>query len=121
MDYTKNGTDRLFPCNSQLIEVINNLPKIENKHNLVFPSFKLNYMNQNNFRNRYWNKILKELVKEGKISKRLKPYCLRHSFITRLIREGVDIATVASLSGNSPKMIMDNYLASRRDFDLPEL
>ena len=121
MDYTKNGTDRLFPCNQQLVNLIKRLPKIDNKLNLVFPSLKGCYMNQNNFRTRYWNKILKALVTEKKVNKKLKPYCLRHSFITRLVREGVDIATVASLSGNSPKMIMDNYLASRKDFDLPEL
>ena len=121
LNYTKNYVARLFPCNNQLTSLINSIPKISNSKNLIFPSYKLGYVNQDNFRNRYWNKVLKGLVEQGKISKRLKPYCLRHSFITRLVRNGVDIATVASLSGNSPKMIMDNYLASNDDFDLPEL
>jgi site-specific recombinase XerD len=65
--------------------------------------------------------VVKGLASEGEISKYLKPYCLRHSFITRLIREGVDIATVASLSGNSPQVILSSYLAFRQDFTLPEL
>ena len=68
-----------------------------------------------------WCVVLKGLVKDGKIEKYLKPYSLRHSFITRLIRKGVDIATVAKLSGNSTDMICRHYLASQEDFDIPEL
>ena len=49
------------------------------------------------------------------------PYALRHSFVTRLIREGTDIKTVASLSGHSVKTLLAHYLVSRDDFDLPEL
>jgi integrase len=121
LDHTKNDAIRLFPCNSQLSKLINSLPRIKNTNNLVFPGYKLGYIDQDNFRVRYWNKILKELVSNSQIEQRLKPYCLRHSFITRLIRDGVDIATVASLSGNSPEIIIKNYLASRKEFDLPEL
>lgn len=118
---TKNKVDRIFPCNAQLTALIAKLPRINNEHNLVFPSIKGGYITQRNFRSRYWDKVVSRLVEEGLVSKRIKPYALRHSFITRLIREGVDIATAASLSGNSPKIIMDNYLAARDDFDLPEL
>ena len=120
-NHTKTYTVRLFPCNAQLKALLDQIPKIDNPNNLIFPSQKKGYINQDNFRNRYWNKILNYLVLTGQVKKRLKPYCLRHSFITRLIREGVDIATVASLSGNSPQIIIKNYLASRNDFDLPEL
>jgi integrase len=118
---TKTHEIRLFPCNEQIIQLLSRIPKIENENKLLFPSVSLGYVNQNNFRKRYWKPIVEGLVKQGKIDKYLKPYCLRHSFITRLIREGVDIATVASLSGNSPEIIMKNYLASRKEFYLPEL
>jgi integrase len=121
LPHTKTHTIRLFPCNSQLESLIKKMPKIDNPSNLIFPSIKKGYVTQDNFRDRQWKKIINNLVKQGKIDKYLKPYCLRHSFITRLIREGVDIATVASLSGNSPEIIMKNYLASRKEFDLPEL
>ena len=118
---TKNDAIRLFPCNTQLKNMIASIPRIKNENNLICPSIYLDYVNQNNFRARYWKPVVEGLVKQGKVDKYLKPYCLRHSFITRLIREGVDIATVASLSGNSPEIIMKNYLASRKEFDLPEL
>jgi integrase len=121
LPHTKTHTIRLFPCNEQLKQLLARVPKRVNENNLVFPSSGGAYVNQDNFRGRYWNRILKGLVEEGLIEQRLKPYCLRHSFITRLIRDGVDIATVASLSGNSPEIIIQRYLASRKDFDLPEL
>lgn len=121
LPYTKTHEIRLFPCNNQLIELLERVPKRENLSNLIFPSVKGGYVTQSNFNKRYWKPVVNGLVREGVVKKYLKPYCLRHSFITRLVREGVDIATVASLSGNSPEVIMRNYLASRKDFDLPEL
>lgn len=119
--HTKNYVSRIFPCNSQLTKLINTIPRLNNKNNLVFPSVSKGYVNQDNFRDRYWVTVVDGLVESKVIDKYLKPYALRHSFITRLIREGVDIATVASLAGNSPRTIINDYLASRKDFDLPEL
>ncbi len=68
-----------------------------------------------------WCVVLKGLVEDKKVEKYLKPYALRHSFITRLVREGIDIKTVATLSGNSVQTIIKHYLAAKQDFDLPEL
>lgn len=121
LSHTKTHTIRLFPCNNQLKKLLRRVPKKNTKDNLVFPSVDGGYITQDDFRRRSYTVVLKGLVGEGAVKKYLKPYCLRHSFITRLVREGVDIATVASLSGNSPEIIMRNYLASRQDFDLPEL
>ena len=89
---------------------------------MLFPSQKYKYIDQHNFcGNRYWKRVVNGLVEQGKVEQYLKPYCLRHSFITRLVREGVDIKTIATLSGNSPETIINHYLAARKDFDLPEL
>ena len=77
---------RLFRCNEQLTEIINNAPRIENKHNLIFPSVRGEYIHHGNWRKRYWKPIIDGLVRDCKVHKYLKPYCLRHSGITRLIR-----------------------------------
>ncbi len=124
LPHTKTHEIRLFPCNNQLQEVINSIPKLRNSNtlNLLFPSQAHEYINQGNFcGKRYWKRVVYGLVEQGKVKQYLKPYCLRHSFITRLVREGVDIATIASLVGNSTEMIVKHYLAARKDFDLPEL
>ena len=112
---------RLFPVNQQLQNLLESIPKKKTEKSLIFPGVEGGYLSHESFRKNNWNPIVKSLVKQGKVEKYLKPYCLRHSFITRAIRNGVDIKTVATLSGNSVKIIIDNYLAYKRDFDLPEL
>ena len=106
---TKTHTIRLFPCNNQLQKLINSIPRLRypNKLNLLFPSQTYDYITQNNFTSqRYWKKVVYGLVKQGKVSQYLKPYCLRHSFITRLVRDGVDPKTIATLVGTSVEMIV---------------
>lgn len=112
---------RIFPMNQQLQDLLGSIPKKQTNNNLIFPGVEGRYVTQNNFREKNWKPVLKGLIRQNKVEKYLKPYALRHSFITRMVREGVDIKTVATLSGNSVKTIIDNYLASRKDFDLPEL
>jgi integrase len=121
LPHTKTYEIRLFPVNEQLKLLIETMPIIENQHNLLFPSVCLGYVNQKTFNRRYWKTVVNGLLEDGRLNKAFRPYSLRHSFITRLIREGFDIATVARISGNSPETIVKHYLAAKQDFDLPEL
>lgn len=116
---TKTHDSRDFPCNVQLTDFLNNLPKIPNQNNLLFPSPKGGYIDQHNFLNRHWRPIVTGLAKDRKIKQYLPCYNLRHSFITRLVRDGLDAATVAKLAGNSPKMIFEHYLSANLDIELP--
>lgn len=116
---TKTYEAREFPINSQLRKLLASLPK---RQNLVFPSVMGGYIDQHNFRDRYWQLILENLVAAGKVSEYLPPYNLRHSWITRMIRGGLDIATVAALAGNNSDTIMRHYLAAKtQDLILPDL
>ena len=94
---------------------------LKNKYNLIFPSVSLGYVNQKTFNRRYWKTVVNGLIEDEKLEKAFRSYSLRHSFITRLIREGFDIATVARISGNSPETIIKHYLAAKDSFDIPEL
>ena len=115
---TKTYESRNFPINSQLANLLQNLPRTQN---LVFPSPEGGYINQHNFGERYWKPIVKKLVSAGKVSEYLPTYNLRHSWITRMLRSGLDIATVAKLAGNKPDTIMKHYLAAKtHDLVLPE-
>jgi integrase len=115
---TKTYEARTFPVNSQLGDLLQSLPKTGN---LVFPSIEGGYINQHNFGERYWKPIVKKLVVAGKVAEYLPTYNLRHSWITRMLRSGLDIATVAKLAGNKPDTIMKHYLAAQvRDLVLPE-
>jgi len=115
---TKTYEARTFPVNSQLGDLLQSLPRTQN---LVFSSPEGGYINQHNFGERYWKPIVKKLVVAGKLSEYLPTYNLRHSWITRMLRSGLDIATVAKLAGNKPDTIMKHYLAARtQDLVLPE-
>ncbi len=116
--HTKTREIRLFPVNDQLTGLLNRIPKTSN---LLFPGVTGGYINHHRFRESNWRKVINGLVSDGSISQYLKPYSLRHSFITRLIRDGVDIATVARISGNSTETIINHYLAARESFNVPEL
>jgi len=115
---TKTYEARSFPINSQLSDLLQSLPRTQN---LVFPSPEGGYINQHNFGERYWKLIVKKLVATGKVGEYLPTYNLRHSWITRMLRGNLDIATVAKLAGNKPDTIMKHYMAARtQDLVLPE-
>lgn len=115
---TKTGEVRAFPINHQMKSLIDSIPK--RNSNLVFPSRRGGYINHNNFARRIWKPIISRLDQEDFISQYLSLYHLRHTFITNLIREGYDIATVAKLAGNSPKVIIDSYLSAMSETSIPE-
>ena len=116
---TKTYDARTFPVNSQLSKLLEGLPRTQN---LVFPSAEGGYINQHNFGERYWKPIVKKLVATEKVGEYLPTYNLRHSWITRMLRSDLDIATVARLAGNKPDTIMKHYLAAQtKDLILPEL
>jgi Site-specific recombinase XerD len=115
---TKTYESRSFPINSQLDKLLQSLPRTQN---LVFPSPEGSYINQHNFSERYWKPIVKKLVSADKVGEYLPTYNLRHSWITRMLRSNLDIATVARLAGNKPDTIMKHYLATKtQDLVLPE-
>ncbi len=66
--------------------------------------------------------VVEGLVKDGLVSQYLPFYNERHTFGTHLVRSGkVDLKTASQIMGNSPEVLMKNYLAPNHDIDLPEL
>ncbi len=120
LPHTKTYEIRLFPVNSQLEMLIGSMDIIPNKNDLIFPSVTGGYVNQKTFGRRYWNTITAGLIDDGKLDKHLRCYSLRHSFITRCVREGMDVATIARISGNSTETIVKYYLAAKLEFEIPE-
>ncbi len=64
------------------------------------------------------NGVIEELIREGKVRTYLKPYAMRHSFITWQLAAGMTPANVAKLVGNSPEIIYKHYVSADKD---PEL
>lgn len=119
---SKTHEIRLFKCNKELVDFIKTIPRRKNDHNILFPTPRTkSYMDQRSWGRDLWKPVVSKIVADGRLYKYLKFYSLRHSGITRLVRAGIDIATIARLAGTSPEMIMKNYLAARDNIDLPNL
>jgi integrase len=116
---TKTGKTRIFPCNEQLTQLMESIPKKDSS--LIFPNREGRYVSTTNFSRRYWNPIVSQLVVLGEVSQYLPFYNLRHSFITELVRASYDIATVAAWSGNSEQTILKHYLAVNHEIVPPTL
>jgi integrase len=122
LDTTKNELIRYFPINEQLQHCLDLAPIYNSKgNNLMFPSQRGGYLNLSNFTTDYFNRIVHSLIELGEIENDLTTYSLRHTFITQLIRKGIDPETIGCLVENSATTIMNHYLSSDKGITLPEL
>ena len=62
-----------------------------------------------------WKKPIKEAAKAAELSDAVTAYAMRHSVITDLVTGGLDLLTVAQLSGTSVAMIERHYGHFRAD------
>ena len=59
------------------------------------------------------NKAVKRLLNVCKeLPRKLHAHSLRHSFVSLLIANGVDVVTVAALAGDTPEIITKHYAHS---------
>lgn len=108
----KTQTQRNFPMNNQLKEIINNQSR---DHETVFISERGKAIDVHNFTNRTWTPLLKTLP----IRKRGCYHC-RHTFITLCLDAGIPIQQVANWVGNSPEIILRHYAGLTRS-EVPNL
>lgn len=68
--------------------------------------FVVNYRGRrvNSIRSTWWTAL-----KDAGVTRNIRPYDLRHHFITAAIAGGADIKSVADVVGSSPKTIMKHY------------
>ena len=51
----------------------------------------------------------KQALQKAGITRRLRPYDLRHLFVTRAIEAGVDYKTLSDIVGSSPETLRKHY------------
>ena len=93
----KGNKDRLFIISSVLKrELLNYIRENNLKEDyFLFPSYS------GHISTRSIQEIVKKATKKAKISKRIHPHTLRHSFATHLIENGYDVVSVQSLLGHN--------------------
>ncbi|MBP0011776.1 MAG: tyrosine-type recombinase/integrase [Roseofilum sp. SID2] len=109
--YTKNYLIRTIPISPSLQEILN---PFKRQSGLLFPSVRGKHIDQHNFSVRIWKPILNQLVLLGEIRKYLRPYCLRHSFVTNIHYDhGIPFPTIAQLIGDKLETVIKFYSASK--------
>lgn len=107
---TKNGLVRVIPLSSRMIEILKTQNKPKKKTDLIFSGVKGGYLNIRSYRKNIWKPIIDSLVKIGIVHEYLKPYCLRHSFVTNLhYNHHVSFSVIAGLIGDDIKTVIDYY------------
>jgi integrase len=102
---TKTNKARTIHTSSRLKGVLLSIrPNNPSPDSLVFVTPRGSAIQENNFRNRAWEPILKELG-----IKYRKPYNTRHTFISHALEKGLTPATVASMTGHDIQTLYENY------------
>ncbi|MCF8094437.1 MAG: site-specific integrase [Desulfobacteraceae bacterium] len=55
------------------------------------------------------HKTWKNTLERAKITRRIRPYDMRHQFVTRALEGGADLKTVSEIVGSSPRTLMQTY------------
>jgi len=101
---TKNEKERLLPLTSDLEAVLKPLLVGKNPDDLVFHSPTGKAIDDKNFRERIFKKVLKHLgIKERVL------YAVRHTFGSRCIDQGMTPVMTAFLMGNNPETALRRY------------
>lgn len=106
----KTQAKRLFPVNDQVAEILKSIRAqvdFTDENGLVFPSPRGRFIDQHNFANRGWQRILQNC----NVAYR-KPYQTRHTFISLCVAANVNSTLIARWVGTSSRMIDKHYGAT---------
>ena len=102
---TKTNKARTIPVNNKLKELlISYKPENYNPEDLVFPSPEGKAIDDHNFCNRAWTKMLEKAGVEYR-----KPYNTRHTFISHALESGMNPVVVAQITGHDVQTLYHNY------------
>lgn len=113
---TKTGKVRYTPLNNKLRTALDLRNWFRDKTGLIFTTPDGCVIDDSNFLAREW----KPRLKSAGVRYR-SPYNLRHTFISHALQKGVDVVTVASWVGNSPKVIYEHYAGLVDNAPMPDL
>ena len=108
---TKTNRKRKVPLNPTALDI---LKQLDSQDSFLFPWNRHAF--QSFFRDR-----MQILHSQSVISRRYRPYDLRHTAITQWLEAGVPVAQVALWAGNSAEVIWKHYAGASEDYAIPTL
>jgi integrase len=116
---TKIGRITNYPLNDEMLACLDRQPRTGD---IIFPNKVGTYIGLGYFTQSIWKPAINTLVEQGKLKECLNYYKFcRHSRATHLLREGVDLQTIAELLETSVTMLQRHYLQGNTDIVLPNL
>src|SRR6056297_1368095 len=106
----KGGKDRYVPISPRLLEELRTYWKIQRPSNYLFPGRTPDVP----LSGATIQKACKLAAAQARISKRVTPHTLRHSFATGLLEAGVDLMAISKLLGHSSFVTTMIYLYCRK-------
>jgi integrase len=106
---TKTNKKRWVPLNPVAKEI---LEEVRSAEGFFFP------WNRFSFQSFFYDRM-GELSKQGLVTKRYRPYDLRHTAISHWLEAGVPVTQTASWAGNTAEMIWKHYANTTADYQMP--
>lgn len=111
---TKSGKIRQIPISEKLNELLIEMAKIKKDNNIICfinPEWYIfcktsHYKYNKNYVSKYFKSVLRSL----NFNEKYHFHCLRHTFITNLIKSGVNINYVKEIAGHSEISTTMNYI-----------
>lgn len=111
----KCGKYRYLSLNENVIGVLRE-QKLNSENNLIFPNTKGEIIHEKSFTRYHWRGCFDCLC----IPYRSLRFT-RHTFISHLIRKGVDPVTISKFTGHSPKVLFEHYAGLFSQPTLPSI
>lgn len=111
MNHTKNYKIRTISLSPSLIKILQEISYKEyHKKGLILRGLDGGFLNHSNFREDNWKPVLDGLVHNNLIRKYLRPYCLRHSYVTNLHYERkTSLVKIAMQIGDKTETVIRRY------------
>ncbi|MEM1281833.1 MAG: tyrosine-type recombinase/integrase, partial [Cyanobacteria bacterium P01_H01_bin.152] len=126
---TKTYRSTRFPCNSQMKTLLqglwdknysDGLSPADFSNSWLLPSFKGGPFDYKNFQSRHWKPLVEKLVSDRKVAFYFSEYHARHTFITELVKKGIDEQDISYICRTSVAMIQRCYASQSRQVSVPE-
>jgi len=108
--YTKSGKNRKIPLTNNILEIITELKEIKDKIVRIENDYLFIKENGNNYNRTNLSMEFKSYIRKIGLSEKYNFHCLRHTFVTRLIKAGININYVKELAGHSSINTTMNYI-----------
>lgn len=121
---TKTYRSTRFPCNGQMKAMLRvlkgNYHEPPTADDWLLPAVKGGPFDYKNFQSRHWKPLVEQLVRDRKVAFYFSEYHARHTFITELVKKGIDEQDISYICRTSVAMIQRCYASQSRNVTVPE-